>query len=134
VPIGRAYSALAGFNGGVHHRVKDYAAWRPHFDEHERARVEHSISNSRLYRGVDDANDLMMVFDVAYEARARAFGQSERNRPSHSADMTRSPQVASEPISAGLARAKPNSVKLGVELPTLIATVSRDWASSNQAR
>ena len=58
------------------HRVKNYDAWRPHFDRHESKRVEYGITNPRVYRNASDPNDLVLLFNVADEARAREFGQS----------------------------------------------------------
>ena len=59
------------------HRVRDYDAWRTHFDEHEGKRREYGITNPRVYRNAADQNDVVMLFDVADEARAREFGASD---------------------------------------------------------
>jgi hypothetical protein len=58
------------------HRVKNYDTWRPHFDQHEGKRIDYGITNPRVYRNANDPNDLVLLFDVADEARAREFGQS----------------------------------------------------------
>ena len=58
------------------HRVKNYDAWRAHFDRHEGKRVEYGITNPRVYRNASDPNDLVLLFNVADEARASEFGQS----------------------------------------------------------
>ena len=59
------------------HRVKDYPTWRPHFDQHENKRVEYGITNPRVYRNANDLNDLLLLFNVSDEARAKEFGQSD---------------------------------------------------------
>ena len=50
---------------------------RVHFDEHEGKRREYGITNRRVYRNAADPNDLVLLFDVADEARAREFGASD---------------------------------------------------------
>ena len=62
------------------HRVKDYDAWRPHFDGHEDIRRSYGITNPRVYRNADDPNDLVLLFDVTDLERAKEFGQSQELR------------------------------------------------------
>jgi len=62
------------------HRVKDYDAWRPHFDGHEDTRRSYGITNPRVYRNADDPNDLVLLFDVTDLERAKEFGQSQELR------------------------------------------------------
>ena len=59
------------------HHVRDYDAWRPHFDQHEGKRREHGITNPRIYRNTADPNDLVLLADVADEARVKDFGASD---------------------------------------------------------
>ncbi len=61
----------------VQHKVRDYADWRPVFDAHESSRVGAGITNPRVYRGIEDANDITMLFDVADAERARAWAGEE---------------------------------------------------------
>jgi hypothetical protein len=61
----------------IHHRVRDYVTWRPFYDEHEQARVAATITNGKVFRGADNPNDIVILFDVADLAKARAFGASE---------------------------------------------------------
>jgi hypothetical protein len=60
----------------VHHKVRDYEAWRPGFDEHEGSRIAAGITNGRVFRGTDDPNDLLIILDVADIERARTWSQS----------------------------------------------------------
>jgi hypothetical protein len=53
--------------------VRDYSAWRSVFDGNEGQRAEFGCSNSRVYRNADDENDLLVMVDIADEARAREF-------------------------------------------------------------
>lgn len=57
----------------IQHKVRDYAAWRPAYDAHEPARVAAGITNGRVYRKANDWNDLMILFEVADPAKARAW-------------------------------------------------------------
>lgn len=61
----------------IQHKVRDYAAWRPAYDAHESSRAGASITNGRVYRRAEDPNDLVLVFDVADVAKARAWTVGE---------------------------------------------------------
>ena len=37
----------------IHHRVKDYAAWRKGYDDHEKARHAAGITNGRVFRSAE---------------------------------------------------------------------------------
>jgi len=56
------------------HRIRDYDAWRPYFDQHEGKRREYGITNARIYRNAADRNDLVLLFDVADETHVKKFG------------------------------------------------------------
>jgi hypothetical protein len=61
----------------IHHKVRDYATWRPAYDTHESSRAGAGITNGRVYRKAEDPNDLVILLDVADVARARAWTASE---------------------------------------------------------
>ena len=61
----------------IHHKVSDYAAWRPAYDAHEPSRVSAGITNGRVFRGAEDPNDLVILFDVADVPKARVWCASE---------------------------------------------------------
>jgi hypothetical protein len=61
----------------IHHMVKDYNAWRPAYDAHEKSRGSAGITNGRVFRRVEDPNDVMVLFDVADVAKARMWSVSE---------------------------------------------------------
>jgi len=46
------------------HRVKNYDAWRPHFDRHESKRAEYGITNPRVYRNASDPQTTWCCFLV----------------------------------------------------------------------
>jgi hypothetical protein len=59
----------------VHHRVRDYAAWKPVFDEHEAARRGHGALEHRIYHALGDPNAVVIHNDFRSLAGAEAFGQ-----------------------------------------------------------
>lgn len=61
----------------IHHRVRDYAEWRPAYDAHEPSRLGAGVTNGRVYRKAEDPNDLVILLDVADLATARAWASSE---------------------------------------------------------
>jgi hypothetical protein len=58
-------------------KVRDYTAWRPAYDAHESSRTGAGITNGRVYRKPEDANDLVLLFDVADVSKARAWTVGE---------------------------------------------------------
>jgi hypothetical protein len=61
----------------LHIKVKDYAAWRPQFDGFEKGRVAAGVTNARVFRKAEDANDILILFDVADASKARSFLTSD---------------------------------------------------------
>lgn len=61
----------------IRHKVKDYDAWRPAYDQHERSRVSAGITNGKVFRSTDDPNDLVILLDVADTAKARTWSTSD---------------------------------------------------------
>ena len=57
----------------VHHRVRDYDAWKPVFDEHEAVRVSHGEAEHRIYRMLADANSVAIHNDFPSVEAARGF-------------------------------------------------------------
>lgn len=58
-------------------KIRDYTAWRPAYDAHESSRTGAGITNGRVYRKPEDANDLVLLFDVADVSKARAWTVGE---------------------------------------------------------
>lgn len=61
----------------VHHRVRDYAKWKPVFDEHGRARRTAGSGGGYLLRTADDPNDLVILLEWDTLPNARKFAESE---------------------------------------------------------
>jgi quinol monooxygenase YgiN len=57
----------------VHHRVRDYDAWKPVFDEHESVRRAHGEIEHRVYRDIHDPNRVIVHNDFPSEEAARGF-------------------------------------------------------------
>jgi heme-degrading monooxygenase HmoA len=61
----------------VEPRAFSFGAWRPAYDAHENSRRSAGITNARVFRGADDPNDLVILTDVADEAKARSWTASD---------------------------------------------------------
>ena len=57
----------------IHHKVKDYAAWRTGYDAHEKSRLSAGITNGRVFRSAEDPNDVVVLQDVADLTKARTW-------------------------------------------------------------
>jgi hypothetical protein len=64
-------------NVTIHHKVKDYAAWRAGYDGHEKSRLSAGITNGRVFRSAEDPNDVVVLQDVADVAKARTWFVSD---------------------------------------------------------
>jgi hypothetical protein len=54
-------------------RVADFARWQAVFASHRQAHGEAGLRLVHLWRGVEDANNVFFLFEVASEEKARAF-------------------------------------------------------------
>ena len=61
----------------IHHRVRDYAAWRPGYDAHESSRVAAGITDGRVYRNAEDPNDIVIVANVLDPAKGARMAASD---------------------------------------------------------
>jgi hypothetical protein len=57
----------------VQHRVRDYAAWKTVFDEHEGVRRRHGATAHWLYRAPDDPDDVVVAVEFPTSEAARGF-------------------------------------------------------------
>ena len=60
----------------VRHKVKDYAKWKPAFDEHGATRKANGSKGGRLYRSAGDPNELVVLFEWEDLGKAQQFAQS----------------------------------------------------------
>jgi hypothetical protein len=61
----------------IHHKVKDYSAWRAGYDSGEKIRHSAGITNGRVFRSAEDPNDVVVLQDVADLAKAHAWAGSD---------------------------------------------------------
>jgi hypothetical protein len=60
----------------IHHKVKDFAAWKPAYDKHAAARKAAGLSKDHVLRSVDDPNAVTVVLDFSDVGKAKAFAAS----------------------------------------------------------
>jgi hypothetical protein len=64
-------------NVTLHFKVKNYAAWRTGYDEHETSRRSAGITNGRVFQSPSDPNDVVILQDVADVSKARTWLNSD---------------------------------------------------------
>jgi heme-degrading monooxygenase HmoA len=57
----------------VQHKVHDFDAWKPAFDEHESVRRAHGAQRHWLYRTAEDPNDVVVAIEFPSEEQGKAF-------------------------------------------------------------
>ncbi len=60
----------------IHHKVRDFPAWKSVFDDHKSVQVAAGMTNGRVFQGAEDPNEVTILFDVADIARAKEFSSS----------------------------------------------------------
>ena len=74
-------------------RTKDYYDWRKIFDQTKDMRKAAGLSNERIFRGVHDGNELVLVMDAADMAKARQYAASPaRKRVLAKSDVIGTPE------------------------------------------
>lgn len=61
----------------VHHSVEDYVKWRPIFDEHGATRRAGGSQGGRLFRTLQDPNEIVALFQWDDLEKAKQFAGSE---------------------------------------------------------
>ena len=59
----------------VQHKVRDFAVWKPVFDEDESRRRAHGAQRHWLYRTVEDPNDVVVAVEFPSPDAAKSFMQ-----------------------------------------------------------
>jgi hypothetical protein len=57
----------------VHHRVRDFDAWKPAFDAHQEVRAQHGGTAHWVYQAPDDRNDVVVAIQMPSPEAAAAF-------------------------------------------------------------
>ena len=60
----------------VHHKVKDFAVWKPLFDQDAAHRKATGSKGGLLFKSADDPNDIFILFEWQSQEEARAFTSS----------------------------------------------------------
>jgi hypothetical protein len=61
----------------IHHKVKDYEAWRSSYDGSENSRRQMGVTNGRVFRNAEDPNDVVVLQDFADAAKAHVWAASD---------------------------------------------------------
>lgn len=64
----------------IRHAVKNYAKWRPVFDEHGTVRKTSGSKGGHLLRNADNPNEVVLLLEWDDLKRARKFAESEELR------------------------------------------------------
>jgi hypothetical protein len=60
----------------IHHKVKDFDAWKPHYEKHAPARKAAGLTKDHVFRAVADPNMVTVVMEFSDLGKAKAFGAS----------------------------------------------------------
>ena len=60
----------------IHHKVKDFTAWKRGYDEHAPTRQAAGLTKGRVFQSTDDPTDVVIVLDMADAKRAKEFAKS----------------------------------------------------------
>lgn len=78
----------------VHFKVKDFNAWHTSYNGHEKDRTTAGITNSKVFRSADNANDVVILADVADVSKARTWlGSSEMKAVMDKSGVLGSPSI-----------------------------------------
>jgi heme-degrading monooxygenase HmoA len=78
----------------IRHKVKDYAAWKPVFDQYGTTRRANGSQGGRLFRSAADPNEVLVLLEWDGLDRARLFADSDDLREAMSrAGVTDRPDI-----------------------------------------
>jgi hypothetical protein len=60
----------------VRHKVRDFSEWKPGYDAHFPKRAEAGLAEKQLLRGIEDPNEVIVLFEAEDIDRAKAFAES----------------------------------------------------------
>ena len=64
----------------IRHKVKDYARWKPRFDEHAETRKASGSKSGQLFRSSANPSEIVALFEWDNLELAQRFSQSENLR------------------------------------------------------
>jgi hypothetical protein len=57
----------------IRHKVAGFARWKPMYEAHRSARDMAGLQERLILRGLDNPNEIVLLFEIGDVARARAF-------------------------------------------------------------
>ena len=60
----------------IRHKVADYTKWKPMYEAHQSARDAAGLRDRLILRGIDNPNEIVILFEIGDVAKARAFAAS----------------------------------------------------------
>lgn len=60
----------------VRHKVRDYTTWKPVYDADLPNRVKADLTEKHLLRGIDDTNEIFILFEAGDLSLAKGFVES----------------------------------------------------------
>jgi hypothetical protein len=64
----------------VHRFVEDYAKWKPVFDAHAAARTAGGMKEGLLFRGAENPNEIVVLWETDDLEKTRQFAMSDTLR------------------------------------------------------
>lgn len=61
----------------IRHKVADFAKWKPVYDGHASSRSGAGLKEEKLLRGVDNPNEVVLLFSAQDLNKAKEFGGSD---------------------------------------------------------
>ena len=60
----------------IRHKVADFTKWKPMYEAHQSARTAAGLKDRLILRGLDNPNEVVILFELGDVAKARAFASS----------------------------------------------------------
>jgi hypothetical protein len=78
----------------LHFKVKDFNAWQTSYNGSEKNRTSAGITKSKVFRSIDDPNDVLILQDVADVSKARTwYSSSEMKSVMEKSGVVGSPSI-----------------------------------------
>jgi hypothetical protein len=78
----------------VHHKVRDFSAWKRGYDAHRPTRVAAGVAEKLVLRDDDNPNEVTVLFEADDMGRAKAFVESaELRQAMQNAGVTDQPEI-----------------------------------------
>ena len=61
----------------IHHQVRNFDAWKAVYDAHKPARDEAGLTEMHLFQGVNDPDEVVVLFHAEDAKKAHDFTQSK---------------------------------------------------------